>query len=571
MRKKVLIILAVILIVIAMVLGIIGVCIKGHSHTYAEQTVAPTCTEQGYTLKKCKCGKEIKSDYVDALGHDYSSELTVDMVSTCITKGSESRHCTRCDAKTEVTEIPLAAHTYVDGRCSICGKDDIYEATGLEYVLSSDRTYYIVKGIGVETKTIFTIPDTYNGKPVKEIAGQAFFCRNSLSSVTIGNNVTSIGSYAFAGCGNLTKITLGDNVSSIGQYALICTSVEVVNEEQVFGSSKLESINVTENNMSYKSIDGNLYSKDGKTLVQYAIGKTDKYFTFPDGVTSIGENAFASCDGLKIITIPDSVTSIGAGAFVNCNSLTNVTIGDNVSSIGERAFNDCSNLTSVTIGRNVESIGEHAFSVCYTLVEVINNSSLVLTKGSEDYGRVAYYALNIKNGGTSDIVNKDNFLFYTYDTTNYLISYMGDDTAYTYNIELTLPESYNNERYEIYRYAFNNCKDLESVIISDNITSIGKGAFEYCYNLKRVTIGNKVTSIGEDAFKCCINLETVSIGSSLTSIGNYAFNSCAKLVTINYNGTMESWNTITKGYDWSAKTDEFIVTCSDGTVSKTEE
>ena len=59
-------------------------------------------------------------------------------------------------------------------------------------------------------------------------------------------------------------------------------------------------------------------------LIQYAIGKSDTLFAIPDGVTSVGEDAFYYCSSLTSITIPDSVTSIGVGAFSRCSSLTSV-------------------------------------------------------------------------------------------------------------------------------------------------------------------------------------------------------------------------------------------------------
>lgn len=67
-----------------------------------------------------------------------------------------------------------------------------------------------------------------------------------------------------------------------------------------------------------------MYSKNEKTLIQYAIGKTNSTFTIPDSVTSIGNQAFEHCNSLTSITIPDSVTSIGNNTFYNCDKLTNV-------------------------------------------------------------------------------------------------------------------------------------------------------------------------------------------------------------------------------------------------------
>jgi uncharacterized repeat protein (TIGR02543 family) len=144
--------------------------------------------------------------------------------------------------------------------------------------------------------------------------------------------VTSIGDSAFEDCDSLTSITVGGN------------------------------------NTAYQSIDGNLYTKDGTTLIQYARGKTATEFVIPDSVTTIGFEAFAYCDGLTSVEIGDSVTTIGERAFYDCDSLTSVVIGEGVTTIGNSAFYDCDGLTSVVIPDSVTSIGYNAFSYCDSLL-----------------------------------------------------------------------------------------------------------------------------------------------------------------------------------------------------------
>lgn len=150
------------------------------------------------------------------------------------------------------------------------------------------------------------------GSGVKSIGDNAFAYCSSLTAVAIPNSVETVGGNVFRDCSKLMSVTVGNGVTSIGDGAFYrCTA--------------LESITVDEDNASYMSIDGNLYSKDGTVLIQYAIAKTNTSFIIPNSVTSIGDGAFRNCTNLTSVTIHVGVNSIGAYAFEYCTSLTKVT------------------------------------------------------------------------------------------------------------------------------------------------------------------------------------------------------------------------------------------------------
>ena len=140
-----------------------------------------------------------------------------------------------------------------------------------------------------------SIPDS-----VIEIGKCAFDWCSHLTYVNIPNSVTTIGDSAFNACFNLRDINIPDSVTDIGNNAFSScyslTNVSIPSSVTSIGTNPFEScknlmsIEVDENNPSYLSIDGALFDKSAKTLIGSPTGR--KYYSIPNGVTTIGDDAF---------------------------------------------------------------------------------------------------------------------------------------------------------------------------------------------------------------------------------------------------------------------------------------
>ncbi len=83
---------------------------KIHAWGVGEAVKEPACEMEGERRLPCIACDETKTEPIAALGHDFAAEYTVDKEATCGEEGSKSRHCIRCEAKTDVTVIAKGAH-----------------------------------------------------------------------------------------------------------------------------------------------------------------------------------------------------------------------------------------------------------------------------------------------------------------------------------------------------------------------------------------------------------------------------------------------------------------------------
>ena len=699
-----------------------------HIHSYTIETIddkylksAADCLNAAVYYKSCVCG-----EYGSAVFEKLNSELGHDFGE--------------------------------DGICTRCKEERMQISYNLEFVLSANGTYYIVNGIGTETKSKFEIPSIYNDKPVKEIA-QSAFANNIVTEVSIpssittfGNgafnkllksvnyngtiqewcsisfgysnnplargaklyfnnelftelvltdeNITKIGDSAFQGCTSLEKVVLSDKVKSVGSYAFFqcsnlkvleigngvtttdsfafayCSSLTTVSLGNTISKigycgfsacSALENIeipaNVTEivdgafsncsslvevvipdkitsinsttfskcsnlqtvklgksvksiadnaftscsmlkefqigENTYFAVLDGVLYDAAKTTLIQYPLGKEVNEFAIPDGVQTIGKNAFREselsaislpetvkainadafsyCKNLLSIHIPASITTIDPAAFSYCTSLLEITVDENnnsycsvdgnlyskdktvlcqyalgkkatsfeipetVTTIANSAFKGCVNLSSVIVYENTTTYNGLPFLDCFKLVEVINKGSFDWNAGDEtgDNGYITKYAL-IVNNAESNLYILNDYVFLLFDGNYYLLNYIGKETS------IVLPESFDGHSYYLYDYAFYNNKDIVNIVLPDSLLGIGEYVFEGCDKLSTTLFDNALyVGSANNPYMCLLSAQSEDISQctlhpNTRFVHTAAFDYCTKLSNIKFNEKLES-------------------------------
>ena len=288
------------------------------------------------------------------------------------------------------------------------------------------------------------------------------------------------------------------------------------------GCESLTSISVDPNNKYLKSVDGILYSKDGKELVCYPAGKSSSTFDIPEGTETISEWAFRGCTNLKSITLPKSITTMER-AFQYCTSLESVKIADGITSISYGAFASCINLKDVNIPDSVTTIERGGFYECTSLeclfipdsVTTIGYSAfwnspdlLVFAeaesepKGWETDHENIYYGCYATTMG----ITSDGWKWASGADSAYIIKYTGTDT------NVIIPDSIEGKPVtHILTGAFEGNTRITDIIIPDTVTTIGRNAFYECRSLENIYFGNGVKNVGSNAFYWCDSLTNVYI------------------------------------------------------------
>ena len=275
-------------------------------------------------------------------------------------------------------------------------------------------------------------------------------------------------------------------------------------------------------------------------------GQVDAYGKVEYAFIATCSPAGEESDGLRFVKLEDDTYGVMAGEDFRLSEVIIPSIykGVPVTYILPNGFRDAATLESIYIPESVTSIGDGAFYHCLELEEITFN------EGITSIGDNAFYLCHSLQS-------------------------------------VSLPDSIT----ELGVSVFNQCRGLKTIKLPSNLTMINAGMFQFCSKLTEITIPNMVQAIGDSAFQYsglvsitlpdsvtyispkafyfCTALTDINMSKKMKKIDEYAFLGCCNLEKIHYGGTMDQWEIVFKGLQWSDYAGEYTVDCTDGEIKKT--
>ncbi len=415
---------------------------------------------------------------------------------------------------TETTQAKVKT-TIKNGVCTVSGKGAMTKPKSYNQKIKKVVIQNGVTSLPVEAFAgCLKLKEVSIADSVKSI-GACAFMQTDLREITIPNSVKKLGNSVLSSCKKLTKIKMPGNVKIIygsDQYYPVfqfdvdspVKTIELTSSLnlEIFMYLSAENIVVSKNDPKYTSIDGLLYTKDGKSLVR--IPNLRKKAVIADGCEEFCTTAvewagdddgdpYMGCKDLKTIALPESIQTI--------NTKKHLTRWG-TSSYAEDHYTDKTDYISFTIAnKNMPweqvSLLHKKFNTPYETLQ--KEVPAVFGPGAEQ----------------GFITSKDGTV---------LLKYVGKDD------NVCIPQGIT----KIEKNAFANCKKLTKVTIPDSVASVA--GFTHCKKLERVVLGKNVRAIGESAFSGT-SLTEITIPKRVNTIDQDAFSKCKNLKKITFKGT----------------------------------
>ena len=358
--------------------------------------------------------------------------------------------------------------------------------------------------------------------------------------------------------------------SSFDYIMKIPKTINDIGVDTTFGGNKVyyrkvRMYDISEENNTYKSVDGVIFSKDGKELVRYPGGTINRTYTIPEGVETIKRGAFKNVYNTYTLIFPSTMKSLEVSALGDYTELKTLDIKNYNGELKNNVFMNNAYLKEFIVDSE---------NTAYSAIDgvLFNKEQNLIIKYP-----------HMKEGETYTIPKGVDISEGCFKWNKYLkfiniesnITKIPESAFDKSNItSIVLPNTVK----KIGSGAFNYCAGLKSIVLPDGLETIEDRAFMLCENLETINIPNTITEIEDAAFldsgvktftfpekitkisfqvlEDCKQLESVYIPDGVTHIADYAFSSCSALKSINIPVSVEEI-----GYNAFNHSSNFTVKC----------
>lgn len=412
------------------------------------------------------------------------------------------------------------------------------------------------------------------------------FDSTPIAKIELPETLEYIGTDAFYYCRNLTEINVPSSIKQIGARAFDGTpwSNNLKSEKGITYISNVAyqyDSNYKHNGDTFSFRDGTVATSNGFSFPN-EIKEKIKNLELPESLIEIGDGTFNGFKILGEVKLPSSLRRIGIEAFAYCPKFW-CTLPNSIYSIGRSAFASCSTLSRMTLPENLRYIGKEIFKDTSIGTLYINCKNLDYLPEDWEMGSTSAISegFDLKKVIIGPKVTKlyDNmfnsspttFVSVEFDDiTNSELSYIGDYSCMSSKLFIAqLPYSIqhigkgafcgckfgSDVRFENVKYigtdAFSDSKGIESVVIPEDVETLGGGIFEYSKDLRYVEFnasnftllnysygyaaGGSFSSNAGKIFANCDSLREVIIGPKVQKLPDYMFLSCSALENVTFN------------------------------------
>ena len=393
------------------------------------------------------------------------------------------------------------------------------------------------------------------------IGGGCFSYCSKLASISLPTGLEMIGNRAFAACAKLTDIYYNGTQEQWAQIAIGEENEELGSAEIHFTKPQIASGSCGTGVKWTLFEDGELVISGSGAMKNYSSAANTPWSSYrrsiqavrvEEGITAIGNNAFAGFTALTQVSLANTISQIGSQCFSDSSALTELTLPQNLSEIGSYAFMNCSALSSIEIPEGVEEISSGTFMGCAALSSISLPEGLGVIRETAFDSCVSLEAIALPDGLTMI----GDTAFYNCSALRSIhlpssLTTLSNSAFWSCSmLEAISAEEGNAQFASADGVLFS--KDLHTLLlfpagkggsytIPEETQTVGSAAFRGCQKLTALVLPEGLTRIENNAFYSCAGLASVSLPSTLNYIGSRAFYNCDKLTDVYYGDSQEQW------------------------------